>query len=190
MAMWVLGFLFAGAGSPSASPFARRATASQEPAGVTLGATPPATRKGRAAERGRILIALRAGSAPHRRFPIRHPVSAKTAGHPWPAPFGLFPVGRLACATGPEGDPRRLFHTLRCHVGRAHRPLAGGSIIQLSSVSCLSWEPLQRRWGLANNWPAAAGSPLKRLPQGEIAPTRKKGLPHLALPSTHLSARK
>src|SRR6201991_1732228 len=92
-------------GSPLASHFARR-VASQEPAGVTLGATPPATRKGRAAERGRILIALRAGSAPHRRFPIRHPVSAKTAGHPWPAPFGLFPVGAFASLTGPEGDPR------------------------------------------------------------------------------------
>src|ERR1700754_917016 len=27
------------------------------------------------------------------------------------------------------------------------------------------WEPLQRRWVFAEDWPAAAGSPLKRLPQ-------------------------
>src|SRR6187402_3663455 len=38
---------------------------------------------------------------------------AKTTGHPWPAPCGLFTVGRLACATGPEGDTRRLFRRLR-----------------------------------------------------------------------------
>src|SRR6201991_2982974 len=111
MAGFFLGRVF-GAGSPFGSRCARRAAA-QEPAGVTLGATPAATRKGRAAKRGRILIALRAGSASPRRFPIRHPVSAKTAGHPWPAPFGLFPVGRLAYATGPEGDPRRLFRAVR-----------------------------------------------------------------------------
>src|SRR6187402_492736 len=38
---------------------------------------------------------------------------AKTAGHPWPAPCGLGPVGRLASATGPEGETRRLFQALR-----------------------------------------------------------------------------
>ena len=36
-----------------------------------------ATRWGRAANRGRLSTALRAGSAPHRRFPTRHPVSRK-----------------------------------------------------------------------------------------------------------------
>ena len=48
----------------------------EEPAGITLGAPlrRPA-KEGR--ERGQLLIALRAGSAPHRRFPTRHPVSRK-----------------------------------------------------------------------------------------------------------------
>jgi hypothetical protein len=38
---------------------------------------------------------------------------AKTAGHPWPAPCGPCPAEALACATGPEGETRRLFRSLR-----------------------------------------------------------------------------
>jgi hypothetical protein len=38
---------------------------------------------------------------------------AKTAGHPWPAPCGPYPVKALAYATGPEGETRRLFRSLR-----------------------------------------------------------------------------
>ena len=33
------------------------------------------------------------------------------------------------------------------------------------------WEPMHRRWVLAATWPAAAGSPLKRLPH-KAAPTQ------------------
>src|SRR6201991_3527086 len=81
---------------------ARRAT-SQEPAGTTLGATPAATRQGRAAKSGRLSIALRAGSGCEWRFPIRPPVSAETAGPPRPAPCGLFPLAALAYGYRPRG---------------------------------------------------------------------------------------
>ena len=39
----------------------------------------------------------------------------------------IFPVGRLACATGPEGDTRRLYRRLR-FVGPSHRPQLAGSL--------------------------------------------------------------
>src|SRR6201991_4935167 len=76
---------------------------SQEPAGTTLGATPAATRQGRAAKSGRLSIALRAGSGCEWRFPIRPPVSAETAGPPRPAPCGLFPLAALAYGYRPRG---------------------------------------------------------------------------------------
>ena len=63
---------------------------------------------------------------------------AKTTGHPWPAPFGLFPVGRLACATGPEGDTRRLFRRLRW---RGVEP----TLASIKRTAGLVWEPIHRR---------------------------------------------
>ena len=45
---------------------------------------------------------------------FRLDILSRENGRPsWPPPFGLHPVGRLACATGPEGDTRRLFRRLR-----------------------------------------------------------------------------
>ena len=44
---------------------------------------------------------------------------AKTADHPGRPPDGLFPGGHLACATGPEGDTRRLFRAVRLMARRA-----------------------------------------------------------------------
>ncbi|PTR34921.1 hypothetical protein C8J98_101179 [Luteibacter sp. OK325] len=67
---------------------------------------------GRAARAAVYLLPYGPGRRPTGGF-RRDSCRAKTAGHPWPTPCGLFPVARLASATGPEGDTRRLFRVLR-----------------------------------------------------------------------------
>ena len=87
----------------------------------------PATRGGRAANRGRLLIALRAGSAPHRRFPTRHPVSRKRSAvlaDPLRASSGGTPRLRYR----PRGRYPPALPSTEVSWGRAHRPQRAGSL--------------------------------------------------------------
>jgi hypothetical protein len=106
---------------------------------------------------------------------------AKTAGLPWPAPCGLFPVVRLAYATGPEGDTRRLFRILRC-VGSS-APLA---IPRVTALSDATRHRAHRCKGSATRAPPAR-TPLTRCLAGTT--TAHHALPIMiasgALPSTN-----
>jgi hypothetical protein len=119
-----------GVGSPSASHSHRARFAAQEPAGATLGATLRRPALEGPPKSGRLLIALRAGSGSDWGFSTRLPVARKRPAIHGRPPGGPDPVEALACATGPEGGTRRLFPTVRCHVGSA--PLAIG----MGKASC------------------------------------------------------
>ncbi|MET4676989.1 hypothetical protein ACVKN3_000779 [Luteibacter sp. PvP120] len=88
--------------------------------------------------RGRLLIALRAGSGFERGFPIRHPWLSGNGRPSWPAPFGPFPFESLACGYRPRGWHPPALSSTEVGCGESEEPGFASWVGTLACLLCIA----------------------------------------------------